>query len=247
MVAWKSLFSISRFSPARFICTCISAISALRLWIVSPKLWIDISRSPILAVRSCSSRVFFSVCNWFWLNSVVQKSFCLISSCFSCSNWAIMSSMAFFTRSKAFKRTLVASAASRGLCIFCATAARSCEAFSRRLECAVLSCCRSEGLKVLVKRSCASSLLSTEMASETACISCCRVLCRSSHSLSVIWHLSFSIIRNCSSADNEALVSSMSSLAWAFFTSVSASSSVFLSSCDCAAAISASLAAFSSS
>ena len=40
--------------------------------------------------------------------------------------------------------------------------------------------------------------------------------------LSVMEHFSFSIIKNCSSADRDFFVSSTSSLAWAFFSSVSA-------------------------
>eukprot|EP00445_Apocalathium_hangoei_P048952 CAMPEP_0204031698 /NCGR_PEP_ID=MMETSP0360-20130528/64748_1 /ASSEMBLY_ACC=CAM_ASM_000342 /TAXON_ID=268821 /ORGANISM="Scrippsiella Hangoei, Strain SHTV-5" /LENGTH=54 /DNA_ID=CAMNT_0050975977 /DNA_START=22 /DNA_END=186 /DNA_ORIENTATION=- len=54
-------------------------------------------------------------------------------------------------------------------------------------------------------------------------------------------------MRNCSSADKDALVSSTSTFAWAFFSSVSASSPVLASICDWPAAISASFAAFKSS
>mmetsp|Transcript_72281 Transcript_72281/g.233898 ORF Transcript_72281/g.233898 Transcript_72281/m.233898 type:complete len:246 (+) Transcript_72281:829-1566(+) len=207
-----------------------------------------ISKSSIFASKSCFSRSFFSVCNWFVLNSSTQKSLCLISSSFSFKSCAIMSSMAFFTFEKASNRTLYARVANRGLCNFLAAAASMLEACSRRSECPfAISSCKNAGLKVLLKRSCASSPLNTARALDTACISSWRVFWRSSHSLSVIWHFSFSIMRNSSSAASEARVSSMSSLACAFFASVSASSCVLVSICAWPAEISASFAAFKSS
>mmetsp|Transcript_95182 Transcript_95182/g.264641 ORF Transcript_95182/g.264641 Transcript_95182/m.264641 type:complete len:216 (-) Transcript_95182:204-851(-) len=213
----------------------------------SPSALIVISKSETLAVRSCFSRSFLSVCSWFVFNSSTQKSLCLISSSFSFSSWAIMSSMAFFTRVKASRRTLYASVASRGLCSFWATVVSNMEAVARRFECSTPSFCTSAGLNVRVKRSCASSPLRMASAFETASISSWRVFWRSSHSRSVNWHFSFSIIKNCSSADSDFRVSSMSSFACAFFMSVVASSSVFVSICAWPAVISASFAAFRSS
>ena len=58
-------------SPARFICTCISAISAFSLSIASVSCLMVCSKSSILAMRSCFERSFFSVCSSFELNSVV--------------------------------------------------------------------------------------------------------------------------------------------------------------------------------
>mmetsp|Transcript_71032 Transcript_71032/g.130942 ORF Transcript_71032/g.130942 Transcript_71032/m.130942 type:complete len:206 (-) Transcript_71032:199-816(-) len=158
-----------------------------------------------------------------------------------------MSSMAFFTCVNASRRTLTAKLASRGFFTFLATADSSFEASSRRVDCKLLLCCSKAGLKVLVNKSCASSVLRIASALDTASISAWRVFWRSSHSASVIEHFSLSIIRNCSSAESEFFVSSMSSLACAFFWSVVAFSADFLSIELLPAAISASFAAFKSS
>ena len=85
-----------------------------------------------------------------------------------------------------------------------------------------------------------SSELKTAKALEHASISNWRVFWRSSHSPSVIEHFSFNIIKNCSSADSDFLVSATSSFACAFFSSVSANSCVFESICSCPALISSS-------
>eukprot|EP00427_Karlodinium_veneficum_P052397 CAMPEP_0169365376 /NCGR_PEP_ID=MMETSP1017-20121227/32521_1 /TAXON_ID=342587 /ORGANISM="Karlodinium micrum, Strain CCMP2283" /LENGTH=83 /DNA_ID=CAMNT_0009463183 /DNA_START=44 /DNA_END=295 /DNA_ORIENTATION=- len=82
-----------------------------------------------------------------------------------------MSSIAFLTRVKASKRTRTANVARRGFLSFCATACNSFEACVRRSDCMDASLCNKEGLKVLVKRSCASSVLKTAKAFETASIS----------------------------------------------------------------------------
>mmetsp|Transcript_19985 Transcript_19985/g.45530 ORF Transcript_19985/g.45530 Transcript_19985/m.45530 type:complete len:208 (-) Transcript_19985:897-1520(-) len=206
-------------------------MAALSASISSVSVLMVSSKSSILAVRSCFSRSFFSVWSWFVLNSSTQKSLCFISSAFSLRSCAIMSSMAFLTRVKASRRTLYAKVASLGLCSLEAAAVRSFAAWSRRSDVPWDSSCRRAGLKVRVNRSCASSPLRTANALETACISSCRVFWRSSHSLSVIWHFSFNIMRNCSSAESELRVSSMSSLDWAFLASVSASSCVLVSIC----------------
>mmetsp|Transcript_24564 Transcript_24564/g.52121 ORF Transcript_24564/g.52121 Transcript_24564/m.52121 type:complete len:205 (-) Transcript_24564:720-1334(-) len=158
-----------------------------------------------------------------------------------------MSSIAFFTRVKASRRTRLASVERRGLWSRWAAAASNLEAFVRRSEWVVLCSWTKAGLKVRVKRSWASSPLRTARALETASISSWRVFWRSSHSLSVIWHFSFNIMRNCSSAEREARVSSISCLDWLFFMSVSASSAVFVSICAVPAAISSSFAALRSS
>mmetsp|Transcript_111994 Transcript_111994/g.316836 ORF Transcript_111994/g.316836 Transcript_111994/m.316836 type:complete len:216 (-) Transcript_111994:16-663(-) len=204
-------------------------------------------RSSILVSRSCFSRSFFSVCNAFALNSSTHQALCLTSRAFSSRRCAIMTSMAFFARAKASSRTLVAISASLGLRSRSAAAASRPEALLRRSLLADRPCCRSEGLKVRVKRSCASSPLRMERAFETASISSCRVFWRSSHSLSVIWHFSFSIIRNCSSAESDAFVSWVSCFACAFCSSVLASSCVLESICAWPASICACLAAFTSS
>mmetsp|Transcript_106703 Transcript_106703/g.281467 ORF Transcript_106703/g.281467 Transcript_106703/m.281467 type:complete len:201 (-) Transcript_106703:693-1295(-) len=160
-----------------------------------------------------------------------------------------MSSMAFLTRSNASIRTRTARDDKRGLCNLRATSSSSLEARSRRAEWAAAALCTNAtpaplaapaGLKVLVKRSCASSPLRTAMALDTASISWLRVFWRASHSWSVIWHFSFRSIRNCSSAVREALVSTISSFACASRSSVSASSSVFFSIWACPAKISSS-------
>jgi len=109
------------------------------------------SKSSIFAARSCFARSFFSVCNSLVLNSSTQKSLCLISSSFSLVSCATMSSMAFFTRVKASKRTRTANVAKRGFCVFWATAERSLEACVRLSD--ELSVCKKDGLNVLVKRS----------------------------------------------------------------------------------------------
>mmetsp|Transcript_71031 Transcript_71031/g.130937 ORF Transcript_71031/g.130937 Transcript_71031/m.130937 type:complete len:206 (-) Transcript_71031:199-816(-) len=158
-----------------------------------------------------------------------------------------MSSMAFFTRVKASMRTRSAKAARRGLCTLCETALSSFTACVRRNDDVELAAWAKEGLKVFVNKSCASSELRIDSALDTASISSCLVFCRSSHSLSVKVHFSLSIIRNCSSAESEFFVSSMSSLACAFFWSVVAFSADFLSIELLPAAISASFAAFKSS
>mmetsp|Transcript_157935 Transcript_157935/g.274166 ORF Transcript_157935/g.274166 Transcript_157935/m.274166 type:complete len:206 (+) Transcript_157935:197-814(+) len=158
-----------------------------------------------------------------------------------------MSSMAFFTRVKASMRTRSAKAARRGLCTLCETALSSFTACVRRNDDVELAAWAKEGLKVFVNKSCASSELRIDSALDTASISSCLVFCRSSHSLSVKVHFSLSIIRNCSSADRELLVSSMSSFDCAFFKSAVASELVFASICDMPAAISASFAALRSS
>mmetsp|Transcript_96667 Transcript_96667/g.224124 ORF Transcript_96667/g.224124 Transcript_96667/m.224124 type:complete len:213 (-) Transcript_96667:1060-1698(-) len=93
---------------------------------------------------------------------------------------------------------------------------------------------------VLVKR-----LGASDRAWETAAISSCRVFWRSSHSLSVIWHFSFNIMRNFSPAEGEVRVSSVSCLACALFASVSVASSVLVSVCACSA-LTSSFAAFNS-
>mmetsp|Transcript_86158 Transcript_86158/g.244032 ORF Transcript_86158/g.244032 Transcript_86158/m.244032 type:complete len:225 (+) Transcript_86158:788-1462(+) len=217
---------------------------------------IVILRSSILASTSAFSRSLRSLWSWFWLNSSTQKSLCLISAAFSSWSCAIMSSMAFLTRSNASIRTRTARDDKRGLCNLRATSSSSLEARSRRAEWAAAALCTNAtpaplaapaGLKVLVKRSCASSPLRTAMALDTASISWLRVFWRASHSWSVIWHFSLSTIRNCSSAESAALVSSMSSLLCARRSSVSASSWVFLSTCAWPAWISACLAALRSS
>ena len=63
---------------------------------------------------------------------------------------ATISSIAFFTRVKASKRTRTAKVASRGLFILRATAERSFDACARRSECMEFSFCNRDGLKVLV-------------------------------------------------------------------------------------------------
>eukprot|EP00429_Kryptoperidinium_foliaceum_P073669 CAMPEP_0176212560 /NCGR_PEP_ID=MMETSP0121_2-20121125/15215_1 /TAXON_ID=160619 /ORGANISM="Kryptoperidinium foliaceum, Strain CCMP 1326" /LENGTH=82 /DNA_ID=CAMNT_0017551613 /DNA_START=14 /DNA_END=258 /DNA_ORIENTATION=+ len=82
-----------------------------------------------------------------------------------------MSSMAFFTRVNASNFTWYANVAKRGLCIFDAAADSTCAASWRRLDCTAPSRWSNAGLKVRVKRSCASSPLKTAKALETASIS----------------------------------------------------------------------------
>merc|ERR1719281_1587422 len=102
-------------------------------------------------------------------------------------------------------------------------------------------------LKVRVKVSCASSLDKMASASLTALISPARAFWRSSHSWSVIWHVSFRFIKNFWSAESEFRVSSRSCFDCASFSSVSASSCVFVSFSSVPALISASFAALRSS
>merc|ERR1719240_1849786 len=112
---------------------------------------------------------------------------------------------------------------------------------SLRLESTALTCVKPS---VLENMSCASSSLRIEMASETAAISSLRVFVRSAISSSVCLHFSLRSMRNFSSAESASFVDSRSSFAVAPFSSVSASSTVFVSTCFFAAAISASLADF---
>jgi len=84
-----------------------------------------------------------------------------------------MSSMAFFTRTKASSCTLMAMAARRGLLFFKAAVFKTLAAAERRSL--VSSSWMNAGLKVLVKRSCASSELNTARALEQASISSWRV------------------------------------------------------------------------
>mmetsp|Transcript_94911 Transcript_94911/g.306921 ORF Transcript_94911/g.306921 Transcript_94911/m.306921 type:complete len:210 (-) Transcript_94911:855-1484(-) len=181
------------------------------------------ARSSIWAATSVFSRSLVSVCAVFVLNSSTQKSLCLISAAFSLPSWRIMSSMAFLTRSKASSLTLVARADRYGEWNFLALNSSTRAAAVRRLLISAPLCTwTNDGLKVFVNRSCASSPDRTAKALETASISNWRVFCLSSHSPSVIWHFSFSMAKNCSSAVSDSLVSLMSSLDCAFFSSVSA-------------------------
>mmetsp|Transcript_14706 Transcript_14706/g.26088 ORF Transcript_14706/g.26088 Transcript_14706/m.26088 type:complete len:213 (+) Transcript_14706:609-1247(+) len=204
-------------------------MSAFRAAISVVSFSISSSKASMRDSVSSISRLALVVFFVFSLNASTQKSFLTISSAFSFIRAAIMSSMAFFTLTKASKRTLVAMAARRGLPTFFATAESTFAAWERRSEFKDVSFCRSAGLKVFVKTSWASSPLKMATALETASISICRVFCRASHSASVAVHFSFSIKRNCSSAESEFFVSAKSSSACAIFASVSASSKVFLS------------------
>mmetsp|Transcript_21695 Transcript_21695/g.67668 ORF Transcript_21695/g.67668 Transcript_21695/m.67668 type:complete len:214 (-) Transcript_21695:723-1364(-) len=177
----------------------------------------------------------------------MQKSLCLISSFFSCTSSAIWPSRAFFTRLKASIRTLYASAASFGLPSRRAAAAKRSAACARPADRRSARRCSREVPSVRSKRACDLSELSTAMALETASISTWRAFWRTSNSLSVLEHLLLRVARNSSSAASWLRVSSRSSLLSAFSLSVAARSCVLLSSCSCPAAISASLAFFSSS
>mmetsp|Transcript_31812 Transcript_31812/g.85143 ORF Transcript_31812/g.85143 Transcript_31812/m.85143 type:complete len:284 (+) Transcript_31812:626-1477(+) len=247
MVAWNAWFSLSRSSPACLSCTVISAISALRESMASVRSLMVLSSVSIWASSSCFARSFFSVCSWFSENPLTQKSLCLISTSFSLRSAAIMSSIAFFTRSNASSFTRVARLDNRGLCSLAAARASIREACSRREEPVLRRTCASVGLNVLVNTSWDSSELRIASAFETASISRDRVFWRVSHSESVMEHLSFSSMRNFWSAPREFLVSSMSVLELARRWSVSASSCVLLLTCSCPAATCASFAALSSS
>mmetsp|Transcript_31813 Transcript_31813/g.85149 ORF Transcript_31813/g.85149 Transcript_31813/m.85149 type:complete len:231 (+) Transcript_31813:587-1279(+) len=229
MVAWNAWFSLSRSSPACLSCTVISAISALRESMASVRSLMVLSSVSIWASSSCFARSFFSVCSWFSENPLTQKSLCLISTSFSLRSAAIMSSIAFFTRSNASSFTRVARVDRRGLCSLAAARDSTSEACSRREDRVLTRACASDGLNVLVKRLCTSSELRAASALETASISRARVFWRVSHSESVILHLSLRSIKNFSSALKEFFVSPMSCFEWANRSSVSASSCVFLS------------------
>mmetsp|Transcript_86153 Transcript_86153/g.244013 ORF Transcript_86153/g.244013 Transcript_86153/m.244013 type:complete len:208 (+) Transcript_86153:215-838(+) len=205
-----------------------------------------VSRAAILARTSFFTNSVCCVSKAFWSNSSMHQSLFLTSAAISSCKALTRSSIAFLTFSNASSLTLVARAARRGECNLDAWAARSPAAWRRSPE-RCRRVCRRAGLKVRVKVSWASSPLRMARAFETASISAARVFCRASHSWSVIWHFSLSTIRNCSSAESAALVSSMSSLLCARRSSVSASSWVFLSTCAWPAWISACLAALRSS
>mmetsp|Transcript_86152 Transcript_86152/g.244010 ORF Transcript_86152/g.244010 Transcript_86152/m.244010 type:complete len:208 (+) Transcript_86152:215-838(+) len=205
-----------------------------------------VSRARILARTSFFVNSVCCVSRALWSNSSMHQSLFLTSAAISSCRAFTRSSIAFFTFSNASSCMLVARAARRGECNFDAVAASSSAAW-RRSPVRRRRVCRKAGLNVRVNVSWASSPLRMANALETASISAARVFCRASHSWSVIWHFSLSTIRNCSSAESAALVSSMSSLLCARRSSVSASSWVFLSTCAWPAWISACLAALRSS
>merc|ERR1719428_2524860 len=133
-VVWKSLFSISRSSPARFSCVCISAISASSVAMDFVSSSMVVVRSEISASSSEISRALSSDSRSFVFKPSVQKSLCLISSAFSFKSAAIISSMAAFTFVNASRRTRAASAAKRGLPLALAALKRSSAASSRCLR-----------------------------------------------------------------------------------------------------------------
>mmetsp|Transcript_80421 Transcript_80421/g.206986 ORF Transcript_80421/g.206986 Transcript_80421/m.206986 type:complete len:307 (+) Transcript_80421:430-1350(+) len=243
-VALKAACSATRSSDARCLCTFSSSTSALRVLMVSLSPWMLISSPSILVSSPALVWSSLAVMRSLVLSSSMQKSRCLTSSSFSSRSCETMSSIAFFTRVKASRRAEVASAESFGLPVRAAALASTAAARSRRSV--DLVCSSAAALKVLLKRSRASSLCRIEMALATAASSSARDVWRCSQSWSVMLHFCFSSMRNRSSALSDAWVSSLSSLACASVSSAVASC-CFLS-CRVAwpALISASFAAFTS-
>mmetsp|Transcript_55307 Transcript_55307/g.144216 ORF Transcript_55307/g.144216 Transcript_55307/m.144216 type:complete len:279 (+) Transcript_55307:800-1636(+) len=184
--------------------------------------------------------------------SFLQSSHLAYSSFCCLFNSASILSIATFTSVKASKRTRTANDTKDQFLCFRATFAILCMALSTAWSwtatCSDVATCKKVGgfspALVLPNRSRASSSLRMVKVSLSATISSVRTLTRALYCASSCWQSFCMLARNSWSASMAAVVSSLSSLALAAFSNVSASSASLVSFRSVATSISESFAAF---
>mmetsp|Transcript_14268 Transcript_14268/g.39236 ORF Transcript_14268/g.39236 Transcript_14268/m.39236 type:complete len:289 (+) Transcript_14268:553-1419(+) len=244
MVFWNSTFSFCRSSVAFCISSCTCLICLFAESISSAMVVMALSSSAILASRDSFWDVVFSIVSSLSWSSAWHQSFFFTSSACCCPNMLSISSMLFFTFTKASNSTDDANNAKSKLPDLRPTFLSKAATFERRLLRLLVETCTK--LKAPLMASRASSPWRISIVSPTAFISSKRAALRSSKSAEPLSHILTRFARNSSSAARTFVSFSMSSFASAKSLSMFASSVSFCSDIVSATLISSVFADFSS-